>query len=166
MVPAKVEFHSGVSDVRDHAARLIRKALVRGARVAVTGATPDLQALDAGLWTSQPGDFVPHVMVLDDIASPSAMHRTPIWLVARPNLAVACPVLVNLGHLVPDGWQRFDRLIEVVGSEPSARAAGRVRWRTYESASVPIEHVRMDLPAAERVAVGRPVDRQAIGAGG
>jgi DNA polymerase-3 subunit chi len=40
-------------------------------------------------------------------------------------------VLVNLGHAVPGGFERFDRLIDIVSADDADRQAGRSRWRHY-----------------------------------
>ena len=40
-------------------------------------------------------------------------------------------VLVNLGDEAPAGFERFARLIEIVGTEEAERAAARSRWKHY-----------------------------------
>ncbi len=41
-------------------------------------------------------------------------------------------VLVNVGQAVPEGFERFERLIEVVSGDPQDRQVGRRRWKHYE----------------------------------
>jgi len=43
------------------------------------------------------------------------------------------------------GFERFERLIDVVGQEPAEREAGRERWRHYQSRGYTI--TRHDLGA-------------------
>ncbi len=138
-----IEFHSGVADKAQHLLRLLRKAVGKGARVAVTGERALLQRLDAELWTSQARDFVPHLRVTStepDSSPGPRLDRTPIWLVDAPEQARRCDVLVNLG---PEPVRRpddFARVIEIVAGDDADRRSGRARWRHYESLGHPIEH--------------------------
>jgi DNA polymerase III subunit chi len=40
-------------------------------------------------------------------------------------------VLVNLGDAVPDGFEGFERLIEVVTPDDADRQQARQRWKHY-----------------------------------
>ena len=42
------------------------------------------------------------------------------------------PILVNLGAELPARFERFERLIDIVGSDDADRQAGRARWRHYK----------------------------------
>jgi DNA polymerase-3 subunit chi len=42
-------------------------------------------------------------------------------------------VLLNLGGVVPPGFERFERLIEVVSAEDADLQQARLRWRHYAS---------------------------------
>jgi DNA polymerase-3 subunit chi len=142
-VPATVEFHTGVADPVRFACRLLRKAHRAGARVLVTAPPPDLAALDEALWTFDAQDFVPHVRVPGPAAA--LAPRTPIWLVDGPPPAGAPRVLLNLGADPPADATTFDRVIEVVGTDPAQRSAGRTRWRYYEGWGVtPLHHAAAD----------------------
>ena len=134
-----VEFHTGVADPLGFACRLLRKAYRSGARVAVTAPVAELGALDQALWTFAAQEFIPHVRMPDTAAALAA--RTPIWLVAGEVPADGPEVLVNLGADPPADRERFERIIEVVGTTPEAVAAGRAHWRHYESWGVqPVHH--------------------------
>ncbi|MET0311843.1 MAG: DNA polymerase III subunit chi, partial [Burkholderiaceae bacterium] len=52
-------------------------------------------------------------------------------------------VLVNLGGAVPAGFERFERLIEVVTGSEEDRQGARARWRHYADRGYSI--VRHDL---------------------
>ena len=54
--------------------------------------------------------------------------------------AGAPPVLVNLGADLPPDWQTFDRIIEVLSTDPDDAQRGRGRWRTYKAAGMAIKH--------------------------
>jgi DNA polymerase-3 subunit chi len=137
----KVEFHSGVPDKLDHACRLLRKAQASGAKVVVAGEPGLLDRLDVTLWTFDALSFVPHVRVRASAGVPAAAARSPVWLADAPVASAASDVLVNLGPTMVPGWQRFARVIEVVGADAADSQPARQRWRTYgEQPGVELVH--------------------------
>ena len=139
MAPA-VAFHTGVEDKLAHTCRLLRKAYRQGARVAVSGSTPQLQRLDQALWTFEPQEFVPHLRLAAGRAPAASQLRTPIWLLEPGAQAPHHEVLVNLG---PERWPgdgAFARIVEIVSREPEDVQAGRRRWKQYEAEGWPITH--------------------------
>jgi DNA polymerase-3 subunit chi len=128
-----VEFHTGVSDKLGFACRLLRKAAARGARVVVHADARGAAALDKLLWTFDPLAFVPHAR-----AGSKAPAATPIWIVERLADAPHHAVLVNLHEDVAEGFETFERLIEVVGGDEVE--AGRRRWRHYGARGYRIVH--------------------------
>ena len=128
----KVEFHSGVPDKLEHACRFLRKAQAAGARVAVCGDAALLDRLDASLCSFDALSFVPHVRRRGGSVLQPGWERTPTWLVDDVALAPAeTRVLVNLGPAMVDGWERFERVIEIVEATDEDSRAGRQRWRRY-----------------------------------
>ena len=84
------------------------------------------EALDDLLWSFDPDEYLPHQIVGDD-----EDELCPI-LIATPDMDVpARPLLVNLRDEVPAG--SFDRVLEVVPADPSARGPLRERWKHYQS---------------------------------
>lgn len=139
MAVPQVEFHTGVADPVHFACRLLRKAYRSGARVLVTAPAAELAALDEALWTFEAQEFVPHVRLPGPAAA--LAPRTPVWLAGAPPEG-APPVLVNLGAEPPAQPGSFTRVIEIVGTDPAQRQAGRARWRHYEGWGVaPLHHV-------------------------
>lgn len=140
----EVEFHTGIVDPVAFACRLLRKAVRAGARLVCCAPPELLDQLDRALWTFDERDFVPHVRVPG--AAASMLARTPIWLVAdlaavraaQPNLAER--VLVNLGAEIAIEPGRNARVIELVGADADAAAAGRERWRRYKTAGFEVRH--------------------------
>ncbi|MEY4713009.1 MAG: putative polymerase chi subunit [Pseudomonadota bacterium] len=124
-----IAFHVNLSDRLAYACRLLRKAAAGGSRVVVTGPLPELRALDAALWTFSSQDFVPHG--LSGALSPAVLARTPIVLATSANGAPHRQVLVNLDESVPEGFEGFDRLIELVSGDEAALRQARVRWKHY-----------------------------------
>lgn len=127
----RVEFHHGIGNKLAYACRLLRKAHRAGAQLAVTGDLATLQALDRELWTFDDQEFVPHVLATG-ATLPDRLHRTPIWLSVDPLSAPGeRSILVNVGQAVPTGLERFQRLFDLVSSEPDDRQEGRQRWKAY-----------------------------------
>ncbi|MBA2960863.1 MULTISPECIES: DNA polymerase III subunit chi [Ramlibacter] len=140
----EVAFHFNAPDKVGYACRLLRKAWSTGARVVVTGASDLLKDLDVALWTFAPLEFVPHC--LGATQGERVQARTPIVLSEAPRAAPHQQVLVNLGGAVPDGFERFERLIEVVTHDQQDRALARQRWKHYADRGYAI--VRHDLAEA------------------
>lgn len=127
----RVEFHHGIGNKLAYACRLLRKAHRAGARVAVTGDLATLQALDRELWTFDDQEFLPHVLAAGK-PLPERLNATPIWLSPDPSSAPGeRSILVNVGRTMPAGMDRFERLFDLVSSEPDDRQEGRLRWKAY-----------------------------------
>jgi DNA polymerase-3 subunit chi len=140
----EVAFHFNAPDKVGYACRLLRKAWGSGARVVVTGEPQLLGDLDITLWTFAPLEFLPHCY--GAAQGERVQARTPIVLADAPRTAPHQQVLVNLGGSVPDGFERFERLIEVVTQDEDDRQQARRRWKHYADRGYAI--VRHDLAEA------------------
>ncbi len=163
----EISFHFNAPDKLAYACRLLRKAVNSGAQVVVTAPPETLASLDTMLWTLSPLDFIAHCFADANAALVSA---SPVLLgmpMAKPqgqgtafalesaradaqsitstNSAAKPPVLVNLGDTVPEGFERFERLVEVVGGSEEDRACARDRWKHYAHRGYAI--TRHDLAA-------------------
>ncbi|MDI1273761.1 DNA polymerase III subunit chi [Polaromonas sp.] len=139
----EVAFHFNVPDKLSYSCRLLRKAWSSGARVVVTAEADMLDRLDQLLWTFSPLEFVPHCHLT---GIPSTVSATPVVLAGSLE---ACPhheVLVNLGHQVPAGFERFERFIELVTLADEDRVAARGRWKHYADRGYAMK--RYDLAGA------------------
>lgn len=126
----RIEFHFNTTERLPYACRLLRKAHGRDLRVGVVGAPTTLRQLDVALWTFSAHDFLPHCMASDasDVQAASA-----IVLGEDPALMGRLDVLLNLGDEVPDGFDRYERLIEIVATDDHGRMTARQRWKHYAS---------------------------------
>jgi len=139
----QVAFHFGAADKLAYAGRLLRKAAASGARVVVVADAQTQEQLDAVLWAVGPTDFVTHS---DTLAPQSVRERSAVLLVQDlAQGSFARPVLVNLGIVVPAGFEAFDRVIEVVSIDDEDRNQGRQRWKHYTQLGYTI--TRHDLVA-------------------
>lgn len=141
----EVAFHFNVPDKLGYACRLLRKATATGAKVVVTGETEVLRSLDTELWTFAPLEFVAHCHAA--AANEQVLAASPVVLADAPRAAPHQEVLVNLGARVPEGFERFERLIEVVTQDDEDRQRARARWKHYADRGYAI--TRHDLAAKE-----------------
>ena len=136
-----IAFHTGLADKASYTCRLLRKAWRQGARVAVTGAPELLNRLDVLLWTFEQEEFVPHARLRAHARPDAALARTPIWLLDDAQAGADAQVLVNLGPAPAAAFERYARVIEIVGESPEDAQAGRQRWRHYVAAGFkPVLH--------------------------
>lgn len=129
----RIDFHSNVPDKIHYTCRLIRKARAANCRVIVfENNRAQLDMLNEALWTFSASDFLPHVMLNDPL-----MAQTPIILTEddRANFPHH-DLLINLTQSVPDDLSRFERIIEVISSDPQDTLAGRERYRHYQQQSL------------------------------
>lgn len=141
----EVAFHFNAPDRLAYACRLLRKAVQRGAKMVVTGLPATLQRLDVDLWTMSPTDFVPHCTLESE---PRLVAASPVILAASTELVPHQQVLLNLGNAVPLGFERFERVIELVGLDDEDRKLARRRWKHYAEAGYAITRHDMALKTA------------------
>lgn len=141
----EVAFHFNAADKVAYACRLLRKAVGSGAKLVVTAGAGDLHALDVALWTFAPLEFVPHC---DARAGAAVLAQSPVMLTDAVSAAPHQQVLVNLGDEVPHGFERFERLIEIVGMQEDDRLRARGRWKHYADRGYAIS--RHDIASRSR----------------
>lgn len=126
----EIDFHFNTPDKVNYACRLLRKAVgARGARVVVVAPAATIDAIDLALWQLSAVDFVAHCRAS---AEPAVLSRSPVVLMDGD--AGALPhqqVLLNLASEIPAGFERFERLIDIVTDDEEDRQSARVRWRHY-----------------------------------
>ena len=128
-----IDFHFNAADKVLHACRLLRKAvrLNDDARLVVIGEAETLDAVDAALWAFSATDFIPQCR---SDGAPGIVARSPVLLLdAGAPEPVHRQVLVNVGTALPAGFERFERLIDIVSDEAEDRQIGRARWKHYAS---------------------------------
>ena len=59
------------------------------------------------------------------------LAASPVVLADAPRGTPHQDVLVNLGGRVPEGFERFERLIELVSRDDGDRQQARTRWKHY-----------------------------------
>lgn len=128
-----VAFHFNVPERLGYACRLLRKAVAAGSRVMVIAPADTLQMLDEKLWTFSATDFVPHCRA---DAPAQVRDQSPVVLAESAVDAPFQDILLNLGASVPEGYEAFARVIEVVTHDEDDRQQARVRWKSYAGAGL------------------------------
>ncbi len=139
-----IAFHFNAPAKLAYACRLLRKATASASTVAVLGDAALLTKLDEQLWSFSPLDFVPHGRI--DSMTPEQRELTPVWLCSSARQGHGRQVLVNLTQTVPEDFDAFERVIEVVSQDEADRRSARLRWKQYSAGGHEI--VRHDLNIA------------------
>ncbi|MDD4882589.1 MAG: DNA polymerase III subunit chi, partial [Gallionellaceae bacterium] len=92
-------------------------------------------ALDVAIWTRDKLSFIPHLRC----GHPQA-KETPLLIGTDPDALASPDVLINLDAECPSCFSRFERLLEVVGTDPADVQAGRQRYRFYKDRGYAIEN--------------------------
>jgi len=123
----RIDFYHGVDDKLQFACRLTAKAVEQKMRVVIfTPHSEVARKIDHLLWTWQATGFLPHCHAHDPLAA-----ETPVLLAYDDGALPHDEVLVNLDHLQPVFFSRFQRLIEIVGCDDGDREPARERYRFY-----------------------------------
>jgi DNA polymerase III subunit chi len=126
----EIAFHVNAPDKLDYACRLLRATQKKSAQVLVLGQLDALKSLSSKLWSMSPTEFLPHCLA---DAEPAVLAQSPIVLSAElPSSVAESQVLLNLGAVLPAGFERFERLIELVGQDADDLQAARTRWKHYK----------------------------------
>jgi DNA polymerase-3 subunit chi len=122
-----IDFYFNAQDKLQVACRLAGKALAQNKRLLIYAPQPEMaQRVDRMLWTWPATGFVPHCLAHDPLAG-----ETPALIAVDAQQTGACEVLLNLSADCPPHFERFERLLEIVGREDDERASGRARYRFY-----------------------------------
>jgi DNA polymerase-3 subunit chi len=135
----EVNFYTGVPDRQVYACRLLRKTQAAGLTVGIWGPLRLLERLDQTLWTFEPGEFIPHVLLRGE-TSALLRERTPILMSDRLDELTGCQVLFNFEPEVPPGLERFERVLELVSTDADQVAAGRARFKAYKAMGLTLNH--------------------------
>jgi DNA polymerase-3 subunit chi len=122
-----IDFYFNAEDRFQVACRLAGKAVKQNQRMLIYA--PDGETagrIDRMLWTWPAIGFVPHCAVHASLA-----EQTPVLIASGDETAPDCEVLLNLGADCPPHFERFSRLLEVIGADEEEKKSGRSRYRFY-----------------------------------
>lgn len=130
-----IDFYHGANDKLQTACRLIGEFCAQKRRVLVYAPTEALAAqIDRLLWCQPATGFTPHCPLDAPLAA-----ETPVVVGATLDDDAHHDVLVNLDGELPQGFSRFERLIEIVGKDEADRAPARERYKFYRDRGYPLQ---------------------------
>lgn len=123
----RIDFHHGAGDKIQAACRLIVGLYAEGRRVLVYApADGVVSQVDRQLWVQPATGFVPHCRIEDALAA-----ETPVVIGGSLDDAAHHDVLVNLDGELPPAFSRFERVVEIVGTDEADRGPARARFKFY-----------------------------------
>jgi len=109
------------------ACRLADKAYGLGHTVYLfTASEARAAALDDLLWTFRQDSFVPH-----ERYPLVGEEGSPVLVGTAAPATVEAQVLINLADALPEGFERYERVVELVDQHPEVLAQSRERFRQY-----------------------------------
>lgn len=98
-----------------------------------------LQPIDDYLWSFSETSFIPHVLVTND---EEVDDIDPIILASfEPSLPK--DLLIQLADQVPENFNQYNRIIEILYSEPSYLERGRERFKFYRQNGIEPKTIKL-----------------------
>lgn len=116
--------------------RIAEKAWKNGNRIMIqTSSETEAKHLDQLMWTFRDQSFVPHALL------PVADQKTtPVIIGWGTEAGGENDVLINLGNEIPAFFSSFQRVIEIVDTDPEHRAISRDHFRFYRDRGYPLQN--------------------------
>ena len=123
-----IDFYFNAPDRLQVACRLAGKAFAQKKKLLIFAPAPETaRRIDNMLWTWQQLSFIPHCAAHDPLAA-----QTPVLITSESAAPPECDVLLNLGSECPPFFERYARLLEIVGRDDADRSLGRGRFKFYK----------------------------------
>lgn len=139
----KVDFYTGSEDKLRTACQLSHKAMQNGVRVVLSA--PDAsttEALDKLLWQYPATAFIPHSR-----SDASESEEMPVVLNSGSERFPHHDLLISLHNECVPFFSRFERVIEIVGTDADDSRLGRERYKFYKDRGYELRHI--DLSGAK-----------------
>lgn len=134
-----IEFRTHIADKIHYTCRWVRKALANSSDCRVVIYATDrnlLNRLVDTLWTFSDSDFLPHAVLGDRHAA-----RCPVILTSSDTDELPhSQILLNLSPDIPAFYAQFERLLELVSTDPADTEAGRQRYVHYRERGYTLHH--------------------------
>lgn len=133
----KVDFYTGSKDKLRTACQLSHKAMQGGVRAVIS--TPDAataDALDKLLWHYPATAFIPHSR-----GDAGASEQMPVVLSHGGDKFPHHELLISLHDECMPFFSRFERVIEIIGSDAEDSRMGRERFKFYRDRGYELRHI-------------------------
>lgn len=87
--------------------------------------------IDELLWTFHDTSFIPHQLIIAADSTASSTIKAPIAIGYQTSQHIFNDVLINLNQNVPDFFQKYKRILEIVCNEQQAKQFAREHFRYY-----------------------------------
>ena len=132
----RIDFYSGVTDKLRTVCQLSHKAMQNGVRTVVSSSDATiLEALDKLLWHHPVTAFIPHCR--SDAEDAGLM---PVVLNNGSEKFPFHDLLISLHEECTPFFSRFERVIEIIGSDEQESRLGRERYRFYKDRGYELRH--------------------------
>ena len=132
----QVFFYHGAADKLSAACALLGKTSAQKKNILVfADEKAVLDTVDRLLWTQSALSFHPHCRADSPLADETAVLLSDTLTHAKNTER-----LMNLGKIIPPGFEKFASLIEVVGQEESDRLAARDRVKHYKECGCEVRY--------------------------
>ena len=133
----RIDFYTNAEPKLQVACQLAAKARKQSLRVLIYAPDEALaRSIDHLLWTFPATGFLPHCMAADALAP-----ETPVLIATSCENPLHDELLLNLCQESPPSFSRFQRLVEIVGTDDADKQAGRARFRFYRDRGYEVGHV-------------------------
>lgn len=131
----KVDFYTGSSDKLRTACQLSLKAMQNGVRVVLSAPNETADALDKLLWQFPATAFIPHCR-----SDATGAEQMPVVLDSGGERFPHHELLISLHDECMPFFSRFERVIEIVGSDNEDSQRGRERFKFYRDRGYELSH--------------------------
>ena len=135
----KVDFYTGSTDKLRTACQLSHKAMQNGVRVLLS--TPDAattEALDKLLWHYPATAFIPHCR-----SAAAEAEQMPVVLDHDCEKFPHHQLIISLHSECLPFFSRFERIIEIVGTQDEDSRLGRERFKFYRDCGYELRHFNL-----------------------
>lgn len=127
----RISFFHGANDRLHAAAQWVAEAHRKSTSVLIyTPREEHAEILDRLLWTQTALGFTPHCR-----ANAALAAETPVLITTQldngPTIPSAERALLNLSDNIPEGFERFSHIVEIISLSDEVRLPGRDRFRFY-----------------------------------
>lgn len=130
----RIDFYFNAGDKYEVMRKLVVKILQAGKSVFIfTRDAASRKRIDQYLWSTLPLSFIPHVECTHPLAS-----YTPVVIGENLSILLKPEVLLNFDKDLPDGFARFERMLEIVSENADDRILSRDRFRFFKERGYPV----------------------------